>query len=197
MKHASYKRLSIKTFFILLLHSSLTSITITFIWFALVLLKTTELNLLPAFQNSTETSLFFLKILDLSLVFGIFVVLVAWLISIISTLIRHLTFYFKINELGITIKQGLLHKTETSTPYRHIDSVNVDRPLLYQLLGMSQLHILTGDEDGENRHGHMTEIEFPVIELSLADEIRNEILTHIKHVNNQAQFNNKFVDSTE
>jgi uncharacterized membrane protein YdbT with pleckstrin-like domain len=181
MKYDTYQRLSWKTFFITLAQNCLTAIAISFIWFLLVIIKTVGLDSILTFQNSSDSILPLTKILDLAVVFGLIIVLFSWLIAIASTLIRHLTFYFMVDEHGITIKEGLIHKTETTTPHRHIENIDINQPLIYRLFGMCQLHILTGEEEGDNSHGHDSEIKFPLIEKIYADEIKGELFTHLQN----------------
>lgn len=178
MSYNTYQRLSTKTFFITLLQNSINSITISFVWLGIVFLKTIKMESIFASTNdSGQIIIFITRILDLIIVVGIVVVIISWLIAIIRTLIKHLTFYFMLDEQGISIKQGLLHKNETTTPYRHIENVDIDQPLLYRMWGMCRLHIIIGAEDGGNDHQHISEIEFPFMEKITADNIRTEIFS--------------------
>ena len=177
MTFNSYQKLSPKTYFITLLQKSSVPIMITVVWVGLVFIKTLDLQSIIDLPNSADLISFITKVLDLGLVLGVVIIIISWLIAIIGTLIRHVTFQFMLDDNGISIKQGLIHKNEATTSYRHIENVDIQQPLLYQLLGMCELHIITGGEEDENNHGHLTEIEFPIIEKSLADDIRKEIFS--------------------
>lgn len=195
MEYNTYQRLSWKTFFIVLAQNSLTAIFLTFAWFILTVVKTVGLESIPIFSNSDDIILLATKILDLLIVFGIFIVILAWIISILGTLLKHFTFHFMLNDHGINIMQGLLHKQETTTPYKHIETIDINQPLIYRLFGMCRLHILTGEEDTNNPHNHKSEIEFPIIEKSLAEEIKNKMFTHINDI--RMHRSKDFVDGTE
>jgi uncharacterized membrane protein YdbT with pleckstrin-like domain len=78
---------------------------------------------------------------------------------------------------GIIIKQGLLHIKEISIPYRHIEDININQSLLYQVLRVCKLNMLTSGQDQDNNPDHSSEIEFPVMEKTLADDLKKELLT--------------------
>ncbi|MEI7513538.1 MAG: PH domain-containing protein [bacterium] len=185
MKYETYQRLSTKTFFIMLLQNSFAPITISFIWIGLVFVKTIDMENVFTFQNSEQIVLLTTKVLDFALVLGLLIALFAWLIAIIRTLINHMTFYFMLDEQGISIKQGLIHKNETTTPYRHIENVDMDQPLFYRMFGMCRLHIITGGEDDDNNHSHQTEIKFPFVEKTFADDVRKEIFSRTSLVSSK------------
>lgn len=176
MPYDKYQRLSYKTFFITLLQNSLLAITVSILWIGLVLIKTSDIESFLSFLNSQEIISATLGILDLAIVIGLFFVIFSWVILILRVLIRHMIFYYMLSDQGISTKQGLIHKEETTTPYRHIENVNISQSLLYQLLGMCKLEIITGGEE-DTIHSHTSEIEFPVIEKELAEEIKKEIFS--------------------
>lgn len=154
-------------------------ITLSFAWFFLVLSKAMGLQSIISPASSDELTTLISKGLDLIIVFGLFIVLVSWVILIISGLIKHLTFYYMIDAHGISIKKGLIYKTEKTTPLRHIENIDILQPLLYQILGVAKMHIMTGEEDGGNNSNNLTEIKFPIIEKSLADDLKKEIFSRI------------------
>lgn len=178
MKYDSYQRLSWKTFFIMLLKHSFGVITFSFIWIFLVFLKAIDIQSFLSLTGSDEFKTLLTKALDIVIVFGFFAVLVCWIFVIVTGLIKHLTFYFMLDEHGISIKKGLLHKTEKTTPLRHIENIDIIQPLLYQILSVAKMHIMTGEEDGGNS-GNLSEIKFPIIEKSLADDLKKEIFSRI------------------
>lgn len=113
MTFNSYQKLSTKTYFITLLQKSSIPIMVTIVWIALVFIKTLDLQSIIDLPNSADLILFTTRILDLGLVLGVAIIVVSWLMVIVGTLIRHLTFKFKLDEHGISVKQGLIHKIET------------------------------------------------------------------------------------
>ncbi len=177
MNFDSYQRLSRKTFFVLLLQNSFAAITVTFVWLAFVFIKTLKISTFSFFSNAQDTVALTSTILDFAIVLGLILVLLSWLIALIDSIIRYFTFYFMLSSDGIIIKQGLLHIKEISIPYRHIEDININQSLLYQVLRVCKLNMLTSGQDQDNNPDHSSEIEFPVMEKTLADDLKKELLT--------------------
>ena len=176
MKYESYQKLSIKTFFVTFLKNSFGAITITFVWVLLVYIKTLDTRSLFSFLNSEESIVLMTKIFDLAIVLGVLMIFLAWIISFLSTLIGYLTFQFMLDNHGLNIRQGLLYRKETSLPYRHIENINIDQSLLYQLLRVCNFNVLASSHDPDGNPDHLSEIEFPIIDKMLAEDIKKELL---------------------
>lgn len=175
MKYDSYQKLSWKTFFITLLQNSLTAITLSFVWLAIIFLKTLDMKSFLTLPNSEEVIVSTTRILDIIIVLGLAIVLILWVVAIIRTFVKHITFYFMLSSHGISIKTGLIHINETTVPYRHIENVDINQPLIYRLFGMCKLDIVTGGEDDDLKNKHTLDVQFPIIEKTLADDIKKEM----------------------
>ena len=83
-----------------------------------------------------------------------------------------------IGDDAISIKQGFLSTKEVSIPYHHIQDVNIEQTLTDRMYGVSRIAILTaGHEDsGSDDSNDSSEGALPIIDSSLANEIRNELV---------------------
>ncbi len=89
---------------------------------------------------------------------------------IISSLQYHF-FTFTVEEFGFKLKKGVLHVEEITIPYRQMQDVNVTRPLIYRLFGLSRLVIFSAghEQPGEPEQ---TDTVFDPIDNEIADGIR-------------------------
>lgn len=84
-------------------------------------------------------------------------------------------------EDSFKIKRGILSKAENAIPYRQIQNVDIERGLLFQMLGLSRLIILTaGHEDESPRNAPIGSDEaegiIPAIDQKLAEWLQTELL---------------------
>jgi membrane protein YdbS with pleckstrin-like domain len=69
---------------------------------------------------------------------------VVYLVSIfIGTALMYNNFQFEINEKGVEIQMGVIHKTEVSVPYDSIENVNIERTITDRMLGIARVSIET------------------------------------------------------
>lgn len=99
-------------------------------------------------------------------------VLIAW--------IEYRSYGFLMGEHAFRVRRGVIHKDEVAIPYRQIQTVNIERPLFYQIAGTSKLIILTaGQEDTDTEKGaNHAESEgiIPVVDKELALKLQAELL---------------------
>ncbi len=99
-------------------------------------------------------------------------VLIAW--------VEYRGFGYLMGADAFRVKRGVIHKDEVAIPYRQIQTVNIERPLFYQLSGTSKLIILTaGQEDVDTAKGaNHAESEgiIPVMDKELALKLQAELL---------------------
>ena len=80
-------------------------------------------------------------------------------------------------EDSFKIKRGVLSKTENAIPYRQIQNVDIERSLMFQMLGLSRLIILTaGHEDESIKGENESEGVIPAIDQKLAEWLQTELL---------------------
>ena len=121
-----------------------------------------------------------------------------WLFIIVAgvtTLITLLDYYglsFSINENSFRLREGIINIREQSLAYRQIQNIDIARPLLYRLAGLSKVVILTaGTED----HNHSTvntesnvqsEAIIDFIDKEKAEKLQHELLerSHVQVIRN-------------
>ena len=95
--------------------------------------------------------------------------LVAWLI--------YANYKYCLGVDSLKIKRGILNKEEVAIPYRQIQDVDVRRNLTFQMIGLSQLVILTaGHEEGEKPGDDDSEGILPALDKDLAEWLQAELL---------------------
>ena len=86
--------------------------------------------------------------------------------------LEHVNYTFTMEEFDLKLKRGILNIKEVSIPYRQIQSVDITRPIAYQLFGVSRLVMITAGHD-DKKDGHdETDTVFDPIDTDLAEEIR-------------------------
>lgn len=90
--------------------------------------------------------------------------------------LRYSRYEYLLDIDALRIKRGVLHKEEIAIPYRQIQHVEIDRPLLYQLTGVSKLTILTAADNDDNL-AHQKEGVIPAIDKKLATALQSTLLS--------------------
>ncbi len=88
--------------------------------------------------------------LIVSLGFIAFLLLTA--ILLLSAWLQYIGFTFYLDDNAFKIREGIININEISILYHQIQNVDVDRPLLYRMMGMSRLVILTAAHEDEKEH---------------------------------------------
>jgi len=103
--------------------------------------------------------------------------LIATAISYIFAWLTYINYVFLMAEDSFKIKRGIFNKTENAIPYRQIQNVDIERDLMFQMLGLSRLIILTaGHEDEAHKGGDEAEGIIPAIDQKLAEWMQTELL---------------------
>lgn len=122
------------------------------------------------------------------------------LVGILIAYLEYINYSYRFDEFDLIMKKGILDKVQTSVPYRQIQDVDIERPLSYQLLGLSRLVIKTAGTDEKNEND-MTEIAIEPINKSDAEEIQNmlerKIGVQIMETDNKADKEENAETSTE
>lgn len=83
-------------------------------------------------------------------------------------------------EDSLKIKRGIFSKTENAIPYRQIQNVDIERDLVFQMLGLSRLIILTAGHEDEPKGvpygSDESEGVIPAIDQKLAEYLQTELL---------------------
>lgn len=107
--------------------------------------------------------------------------IVAWLAVILGLLwswwkFRNTT--FSLQEFDLKMKSGVIQKREISIPYRHIQSVDILRGPIHQIMGLSKIVMLTAGHEEPNEKG-LTEVVLEPIDRAFAEDIRNALQERI------------------
>ena len=72
----------------------------------------------------------------------------------IATLLMYNNFIYEINEEGLSVKTGVIHKSSVSVPFDQVQNVNIERTVLDQILGIAKVSIETaGNSNGGSANG--------------------------------------------
>jgi putative membrane protein len=94
---------------------------------------------------------------------------VAWLI--------YKNYKYCLGDDSLKIKRGILNKEEVAIPYRQIQDVDLRRDVSFQMMGLSQIVILTaGHDDNEKPGDDDTEGILPALDKDLAEWLQAELL---------------------
>ncbi|HEY5221393.1 MAG TPA: PH domain-containing protein [Candidatus Paceibacterota bacterium] len=95
--------------------------------------------------------------------------LIAWLI--------YANYKYCLGDDSLKIKRGILNKEEVAIPYRQIQDVDIRRDLSFQMIGLSQIVILTaGHEEDEKPGEDESEGILPALDKDLAEWMQAELL---------------------
>ncbi len=95
--------------------------------------------------------------------------LVAWLI--------YKNYKYCLGDDSLKIKRGILNKEEVAIPYRQIQDVDLRRDLTFQMIGLSQIVIITAGRDENEKPGDDdTEGILPALDKDLAEWLQAELL---------------------
>jgi putative membrane protein len=98
-------------------------------------------------------------------------------ISFAYSWLTYINFTFCMADDSFKIKRGIINKTEDAIPYKQIQDVDVERGLLFLILGLSRLVILTaGHEDERDNEGDESEGVIPAVDKKLAEWLQAELL---------------------
>jgi putative membrane protein len=109
------------------------------------------------------------------IVLALFVVVFA--ITLLIAWLVYKNYKFCLGDDSLKIKHGILNKEEVAIPYRQIQDVDIRRDLSFQIIGLSQIIILTaGHEDNEKPGDDDTEGILPALDKDLAEWLQAELL---------------------
>ena len=179
MENQNWERLGRKAYWLFFVESMSAAIIVLVLWIIVSVIMfinpISDLSLSPSSANVINAVLGFLF---LGLMALFFLLLLA---GVLYAYIRYISYKFKLDDNSFRIMQGILNKEETSIPYRQIQDVDLERPFLYQIIGVARVAILTSghnDSNEEGTKGDYSEAGIPVITKSRAESIREELLKH-------------------
>lgn len=160
-----YQRLGPKTFWMSL--SQRLSVSLGFLFLAVVCIVAVRLSVVPVEVKP-------LIMMGEILFFGIFIV--TGVVGFISGYLIYKNHLFCLAEDAFKIKTGIFTKIETSFPYRQIQNVEIERPFVFQVLGLSKIVIITAGTDNPRTMRNEAEGLLPMVEKEIAEALRDELL---------------------
>ena len=100
-------------------------------------------------------------------------------IVFITALIVHNNFVFEIDESGLIIEKGVLHKYSVTVPFEQVQNVNIERSLMDRFLGFSKVSIETAGGSAvptPNGAPPKAEAYIPAIHMDKAKKIHDLLL---------------------
>jgi len=97
-----------------------------------------------------------------------FTLLMVWL--------TYRNYKYCLGEDSLKIKRGILNKEEVAIPYRQIQDVYIKRSLYFQMMGLSQIIILTAGQEDETPRDSESEGILPALDQDLAEWMQAELL---------------------
>jgi uncharacterized membrane protein YdbT with pleckstrin-like domain len=95
------------------------------------------------------------------------------------TVLEYMTYRYSLDQYALKIKRGILSIQETSIPYTKIQDVDIDRPFIYRLFGISRIVILTaGKKDPENTGDDSSEGVLDMLDRDVAEAMKSELIKH-------------------
>ncbi len=175
----NYQRLGAFTFWMFILQNSIVAFLGLFFFFLTLVLKVSGIvSTLPSasdgspdIQSATDT------ILNLGMISSFGLMVAGVVVAFALALIQYYSYRYMLGEHEMHVKRGILNTDEITIPYRHIVDIEIERPLIYQLLGASILTIYsrtdtnTGDGEGDESEGRL-----PAIRKNFAEEFRQNLL---------------------
>jgi len=155
----------------LLLWSKRSNAAIVFLVIALVVLALKQpissiISYIPSFGGSVAgTYVIFVS-------FGsLFIALILFLIGYVIAHLTYSHYTFTFEEYGLRLKQGIFSVHEVSIPYRQMQDVNVERSLMYRMMGVSRVVIDSAGHEQADEHAD-TDIMLEPIDRDVAEDIR-------------------------
>lgn len=102
---------------------------------------------------------------------------VAFGITFLAAWLIYKNYKFCLGDDSLKIKRGILNKEEVAIPYRQIQDVDIRRDLSFQMIGLSQVVIITAGHDEDEKPGDDdTEGILPALDKDLAEWLQAELL---------------------
>lgn len=165
-----------KTLALMILQGSVPGVAMLIFVIVLSFFKT-DLNLISTSEVVTLGQIFPIigsnlqNISTLLVPFIFFLAVLFMCLGIVINILRYQFFVFTLEEFGLRLRKGVLRVEEISIPYRQMQNVDVTRPLVYRIFGISRLVVLSAGHE-QAGEGDQTDTVFDPIDKEVADIIR-------------------------
>lgn len=129
------------------------------------------------------------------LIVYLIVLLIIFIVSFFLGWLEYWRYEIILGDKNLQMQRGLITVEQVGIPYRHIQDIKIERSLLDQIMGVSELMVtITGSEQqeiypGEKYPGQLHKIILPAIEKKIARHIQEIVLN--KSQIQQIQISNK------
>ncbi|HZS42622.1 MAG TPA: PH domain-containing protein [Candidatus Paceibacterota bacterium] len=166
------QKLGRKTFWIFLLGKSIGAIIFFCILIVFLVLAslgpTTFYSGISDQAGQTVEAFLILGLMGSALLF-----LVLLIIALVITWLEYRNYNFTLGDHALEVHRGILTKETISIPYHHIEDINIEQSIFYQMMGVCRVAILTaGHGDDEDK----SEGILPTIDLKTGQEIQHFVM---------------------
>ena len=126
-------------------------------------------------KENIEVALYaFLGYLMILLILTVLGVFIGWL--------EYSRYEIVLSDKSLKMQRGLISVEQVGIPYRYIQDIKIERSLLDQIIGVSELMVTTAGSEqqeihpGEGSAGNMQRIILPAIERNIARQIQEIVL---------------------
>lgn len=95
--------------------------------------------------------------------------------AVIIAFFQYIAYEFMLDEHALKIRSGIINIEVEAVPFRQIQSVDVERDLLYRVIGISRLVIFTSATEDPGT-GEKAEVVIPAIDKNVGYAIQEELL---------------------
>lgn len=107
---------------------------------------------------------------------GLLLTLAIAAVGLLFTWLDYIGFRYVMDDHAFRIKTGIFNLREFSIPYRQIMNVDLERPLLYRILGVSKILIVTSGREDVHVPEHESEAVLDLMDKNVSTEIQRELL---------------------
>ena len=173
---AGFQTLGNKTLFILFLRRAFPTVTLLVLLFLLEPISRAASEPLNSIIPDISLKISSLAQIAANIAAYVSVLLVAFFILI--SWLEYTHYIFAYGSHAFIIHRGIFNIEEYSIPYNKIQNVEIERPLIYRIMGVSILKISTASREDRNDNNDATEGFLEPIDTAMARRIQEQLLHH-------------------
>jgi uncharacterized membrane protein YdbT with pleckstrin-like domain len=178
MINPTYQRRGHKTFLALIIMRMIPAVLFLCIVIVLTAFKNNATHSIT--QATGHPSPLFVQAYNLIIGIGFLLFILLAAVLLLSAWLEYISFKYYLDDNAFKIQTGIININEISILYHQIQNVDVDRPLLYRMMGMSRLVIFTAAHEDEKTHPQEhdeTEAIIDLIDNTQAESLQQELLS--------------------
>jgi membrane protein YdbS with pleckstrin-like domain len=114
-------------------------------------------------------------LLENSLIALLLLFLLTFVGSLLVAAVQYIAYEFMLDEHALKIRSGILNLQIEAIPYRQMQNIDIERDIIYRILGISRLVILTAGTEDANSDNESEGI-IPALDKNVAHEIQQELI---------------------